>query len=241
MKILYFDLETIIYAFTQDTSGRRKIHAEDTSIVAFGYQWEGDKKPTVIHSGQWPNKYKANPYNDKHILAEVAKVILKADVLIAHFGSGFDKPLLRTRLDLNGFRKAAQHLQKVKLIDTCIQARLIWKIRSSSLRYLAKLLNLTHKIDNPPRLWDRVIRSDPKAIQIMAKYCSGDVTTLRELYLRERAMMPNHPNFNFNKASACSTCTSENATKWGFRFVGKTRYQRYICNDCGSDYRGGKA
>lgn len=234
-NILIFDLETIAVPFS---TGER-LRCEDTAVVCFGFKWLGDKKAQCVHSGQFPKDYAKDPFNDKKVLAAAAKEILKADFIVAHYGSGFDKPMLRTRFILNGFDEAAIHLGRMKVIDTCIMARGILRIRSSSLKYLLKLFNLGGKMPMEGADWTGVMRSNKASIAKMAKYCIQDVEGLAKLYLKIRGFYPGHPNLNFTKKPACPTCTSTwlvyPVRRW---LEGKSEYQRVKCRKCGGEHRG---
>lgn len=235
-KVLYFDIETIKTMF----SGKRKLEAEDCAVVMFQYAWGDKGKVKIIHAGQDPKRFKKDVFDDSYVLKEAAKVILEADFIVAHYGSGFDKRMLRTRFILKNLDKAAMHIQRIKLIDTCYMARKLLAVRSSSLRYLAKLLGITQKLDCGQDVWEGVRSGKITALRKMISYGKGDIDTLRELYLRLRHYDHNHPNFNFTNKPACGTCGSE----WiviGKRplLVGKKKYKKLHCRKCGADTRGG--
>lgn len=237
-KILFFDIETIKTMF----SGRfGKLESENCAVLTFQYAWGEKGKVEIVHAGQFPSAFKKNVFDDRRVLAEAAKIILEADVIVAHFGSGFDKPLLRTRLILNGFHEAAAHLQRVKLIDTCTIARQLYRVRSSSLRYLAELLGLTQKKECGFEVWEAVRSGDLRALSKLVQYAKGDIVTLRELYLHERGLMHNHPKFNFDNKDACPTCNSiwvvKKAKPW---LHGKFAYENCHCRKCGANFRGKK-
>ena len=238
-KILFFDLETIVYPFT---SGER-LRSEDTSIVCFGYAWEGEKAK-CIHSGQFSTDYKKDPFNDKKILAKAAEIILKADIVVAHYGSGFDKRILRTRFIMAGHLEAAAHLQRIKLYDTCIVARKLLAIRSSSLRYLGQLFKLGAKDPMTMNDWNQVMRSSKTAILKMAKYCIKDVDLLQKVYHKLKGLDNNHPNTVFEREknkTHCPTCTStwviQKANPWLHQ---KGMYENLRCRKCGCNFRGKK-
>lgn len=239
-NILFFDLETIAQPFT---TGER-IRSEDVAVVCFGYQWLEDKNPSCIHSGQFSKDYAKDPFNDEKLLKKAAEIILEADIVVAHYGSGFDKRVLRTRFILAGLDEAATHLQRIKLYDTCIVARKLLAIRSSSLRYLGEIFGLGSKDPMSMHDWTNVMRSDKKAIEKMAKYCAKDVSLLKKVYLKLRGFDNNHPNTVFEKEKGkqhCPTCSStwlvQKAKAW---LHGKTAYQNMHCRKCGCNFKGGK-
>lgn len=236
-KILFIDLESIARPFT---TSRDKIRAEDTAVAVFQYAWGESGKAKAISLGDFPSDYKKDPFNDKKVLKAAAEIILEADIIVGHYASHFDKRVLRTRFMLNGLHDAAQHIHKMPLIDTCLQARELFAINSCSLRYLAKLLKLTPKPESHNSFWVGVMRSDPKAIKDMTKYGLGDIVTLQDVYKYIKRFMKKHPMMNHENKEACPICCSKNVSKWGFRYEGKTKYQRLKCKDCCADWRGPK-
>lgn len=235
-KVLFFDLETIAKPFT---TGDR-LRSEDTAVVTFGYAFN-DEKVKALDLSDNPKDFAKDPFNDKKLLEAAAKIILDSDFIVAHYGSGFDKPMLRTRFILAGLDEAAVHLGRMKVIDTCIMARNILRVRSSSLRYLLELFGLGSKGSPGNECWVGVMRSDKKAMQAMTKYCINDVAKLRKLYYKLRTFAPNHPNLNFEKKDACPVCLSTwLVIKTKPILQGKTAFKRVKCRKCGSESRGGK-
>jgi uncharacterized protein YprB with RNaseH-like and TPR domain len=237
-KILFFDLETVALPFT---TGER-IRSEDCAVVCFGYAWGEEGKAQCVHSGQFPKDFAKDPFNDKKILAKAAEQILQADIVVAHYGSGFDKPLLRTRFILNGFDEAATHLQRIKCYDTCIVARKLLRLRSSSLRHIAKMFGLGEKDPMTAHDWLGVMRSKKASIIKMAKYCAKDVELLRKVYLKLRGYDNKHPSIMAkSKELSCPTC----ASLWIVTLIkpwmeGKNLFSNHRCRKCGSSFKGGK-
>lgn len=242
-NILVFDIETINRPYTTGNvvNGRQKLEIDSAAIVSFSYAWGENGKVHNLHSGMWPKQFKKDPFNDKPIMKEIAKIVQQADFMVAHYGSGFDKPVLKTRFILNGLKEAAVHMNKLKLIDTCLIARSTFRVKSNSLRYLCKILGLPNKLDSGNDLWVGVLRSDMKAMKAMAKYNNGDVVSLQALYKEIKKYAPNHPALNFDDKEACPTCTSTWVVTakrpW---IVGARQFVRHHCRKCGSDFKGPK-
>lgn len=240
-KILFFDLETIKTMFSGVSYKGPRIEAEHCAIVTFQYAWGDKGKVEIISADQFPKSFKKDVFDDKNVLKAAADIILEADVIIAHFGSGFDKPMLRTRFSLNGLDEAAAHLQRIKLIDTCTIARQLFRLKSYSLRYLAEIFNLTRKKECGFEVWEAVRSGSLKAMKELVKYAKGDIVTLRELYQFERGKMHNHPRFNFEIKDSCPTCGStwivKKAKPW---LHGKLSYENCRCRRCGANFRGNK-
>jgi len=243
-KILIFDLETIAQPFTTgaDHTGRTKIRAEHCAVVCMGYKWGLEGKTHCLSSNDNPKEFAKDPFNDKKLLKEAAELIMEADFIVAHYGSGFDKPMLQTRFFLSGLDDAGIRIGQMKVIDTCIMARKLLKVSSSSLRYISDLLGLGQKGQPGKECWTGVMRSDVKSIKQMITYCKKDVDILAKMYEWMRGKYPNHPNLNHDKKDSCPTCLSN---WWRVclkkpMLKGKALFQRRQCRKCGHEFQGHK-
>jgi hypothetical protein len=84
----------------------------------------------------------------------------------------------------------------------------------------------------------------PEAFSKMKTYNIGDIPTLRELYLKIRAWIPNHPNvalyFGDNSKMRCSVCGGEHLTLLeGKAYTNLSVFDAYRCDDCGTVKRSG--
>lgn len=208
-KVLLFDIETspsISYTF-----GRFKYNIAYNQV---------EQEPIML---SWAAKwlYSTEVMSDKITSAEALKVddsrIVKslwnlmdeADIVVAHFGDGFDLPMLNTRAILNGFPP----YNTVRSIDTKKIAFNSFKFPSNKLDALAKYFEIPGKIDTEFQLWIDCLKGIESALEEMRVYNVQDVEVLEAVYLKLRPYIKSHPNIavytNSDKPS-CSACGSNN-------------------------------
>lgn len=214
-KILSFDIES---------AGVNALKADLGFVIVFGYKWLHEKKAKSITIAQTALKR----FDDRELLKEASKLLIEADLTVAHFGSVFDRRFIQGRLLIN-------HLPPIpptKMRDTCMIARSVANYSSNRLKHLAKILDLSHqKLENNwPTAWFKVMQGDMAALKGLAHYCEGDVLALEELY---KCLLPfdnPHPRI-VDDRSKCSNCGGDVAYR-GFSMVGVNRYRRWVCSVC---------
>jgi uncharacterized protein YprB with RNaseH-like and TPR domain len=218
-RILFFDLET---------DGVNALKADLGFVVCFGYKWAGERTTYCLTIDQ--ESLARN--DDSKLLIEASAIFEQADIVVAHFGSVFDRRFLRGRL-------LVHHLPPIpttKMRDTCMIARSVANFSSNRLGHLAEILGLKQKKYQKkggsewPGWWYRVMRGDMEALAAMAEYCKQDVRTLEAVY---NALLPfdnAHPRLSFDRAK-CSICGGDVEYK-GYSYVGEFRYRRFRCLKC---------
>lgn len=142
--------------------------------------YESSKQPgrivTLRQDKLNPNWRKGDRGDDKELVKAITKVVKDHDVIVAHNGSRFDLPFLRTR----ALRWHLKPLREVKLIDPCSIAWRKYKLRSNSLGALANHLGI--KAEKTPlhmSTWmDAIVRGDKKAMNYIVKHCVADIKVL---------------------------------------------------------------
>ena len=222
-KILYFDIES---------AGVNALRSDLGFVILFGYKWNYEKEARIIVI----DRTNLRKFNDKILLQKASRVFTKADLVVAHYGSVFDRRFIQGRLLLNGLPP----IPATKMRDTCMVARSVANFSSNRLKHLAKILNLRHqKLDNNwPTAWLLAMQGNMKAIHGLVKYCKGDVLALEELYNRLLPFDNAHPRIYFD--DKCRVCGGE-VTHHGISFIGERRYRRWQCSKCGKWDRSRKA
>lgn len=237
-KIIFIDLETS--ASIAATFGRwnqniphKNILHEGGWIISAAWKWLGEDKvySSVVSTED------ALECRDIQPVAELYEAIEKSDVIVAHNLLGFDLPVFRTRLLLNGMD---MH-KTVQQIDTLKIAKKL-RFNSNKLGSLADYLGIEQKKHEMNiRDWIDCLNGDSFALQKMNKYNKQDVLVLEQVYLKLRGFSLGSGNvnrlYNDNKVR-CSACGSTNMTTTGNTvYTGVSSYEEYLCSDCGSRSR----
>lgn len=216
-RILFFDIES---------AGVNALKSDLGFVILFGYKWANEKEAKIIQI----DRRSLRAFDDSKLLTKASRLLEKADITVAHFGSVFDRRFIQGRLLINKLPP----IPPTKMRDTCMIARSVANFSSNRLKHLAKILSFRHqKLENNwPEAWFKVMQGDMKHLRAMAKYCKGDVLALEELY---HALIPfdnPHPRL-FMDRSKCGKCGGEVEYR-GFAYVGSNRYRRYVCKSgCG--------
>jgi len=214
-RILCFDIES---------AGVNALNADLGFVIIFGYKWIGEKKAHSIVI----DKESLAKFDDKKLLKEASKLLIEADLTVAHFGSVFDRRFIQGRLLINNLPP----IPATRMRDTCMISRSVAKFSSNRLKHLANILQLKNrKLDNKwPTAWFKVMQGDLKALKGLAHYCEGDVLALEELYLRLANFDNAHPRIHFGEV--CGRCGSPHIQYRGISLVNNKRYRRYVCTYC---------
>jgi hypothetical protein len=213
--IMYLDLESI---------GVNALKADLGRVVVFGYKFEGDKKARSLTLTQRELKR----FDDKRLLVEASKLIAKADILVGHFASVFDRRFFQGRLLIHGLPP----IPPTRLRDTYMISRSVANYSSNRLKHLCKILGFENqKLENGwPMAWFEVMQGNMKSLRAMAKYCEGDVEALQELYRRLLPFDNAHPRI-YEDRTKCGSCGGEVQYR-GTIIVRDARFRRYVCKSC---------
>ncbi len=215
-KILFYDIES---------GGVNALRSDLGFVLMFGYKWAHEKQAKILTIKKEDLKH----FNDGPVLKALSKKIEVADLVVAHYGSVFDRRFIQGRLLIHKLPP----IPPTKMRDTCMIARSVANFSSNRLKHLAKILNLRHqKLENSwPSAWFKVMQGDMNALRGMADYCKGDVLALEELYYALRPFDNPHPRM-IEDRSKCGVCGAEIEYR-GYAYKGMFKYRRYFCKSCG--------
>jgi len=236
-KILLFDIETspsISYTF-----GRFKYNIaynqveQEPIMLSWAAKWLNN---TEVMSDVITSKEVVH-VDDSRIVKSLWKLMDEADIVIAHFGDGFDIPMLNTRAILNGLPP----YNTVRSIDTKRIASTTFKFPSNKLDALAKYFGIPGKIDTEFQLWIDCIKGDEQALKDMETYNIQDIEVLEAIYLKLRPYIKSHPNLAIymdTDEQRCSSCGSTHVTDTGkYQYTNTGKFKVYRC-ECGALSRG---
>jgi uncharacterized protein YprB with RNaseH-like and TPR domain len=216
-KILFFDIES---------GGVNALKSDLGFVLMFGYKWAHEKKAKVLTI----RKKELRHFNDGPLLTRLSELMTEADLIVAHYGSIFDRRFIQGRLMIHGLPA----IPATKMRDTCMIARSAANYSSNRLKYLAKILNLKNqKLENNwPTAWFQVMQGNMKALKGMADYCKGDVLALEELYYKLLPFDRAHPRMY--PVGECRVCGSTNTQHRGWHVTKEHKYARFQCQECGT-------
>jgi hypothetical protein len=241
-KILLLDIETApneVYTwglYDQNVGVNQVIKAG--YVLCWAAKWLGQKEVMSDAIINYPKYYRENPKCDKKIARSMWKLLDEADIVITHNGDAFDIKWLNTLFITHRLPPPSTF----KSIDTKKAAKANFRFISNSLKYIGRHLGIGDKLHHDGfDLWVRCMKGDKKSWQHMIKYCKQDVVLLEKEYLELRPYIKNHPNLALYKESkdkVCPNCASTEVKKKGFAYTSLSIFQRFVCQECGKNFRG---
>lgn len=241
-RIILFDLETLpnlaealkVWPQLSDYPGKT-LRATITTMICAGWKVYGKKEVHCINAWDY-KEWGKDVNNDYHVAKAIYEVLKDADAVVTHNGKRFDWKFLQTRLAAHGF----DLLHNITHIDTKeTSSRHLFSF-NNRLGYLGEWLTGDKKLKHEGwDLWVKVHGKDPKAMDLMERYCKQDVKLLEKVFKRMVPLFNNMPNHNLfgNRNGVCPNCGSSALLSNGWRVTKTTKYKRLKCSDCGSGCR----
>lgn len=236
MNVLILDIETTpnlahVWGMWQQNVGINQIMAP-TEVLCWAAKWESSDD--IIFYGL--NK------NTKEEMAHAMWYLLdSADVVVHYNGTKFDIPHLNREFLELGMKPPSTYKQ-VDLLNTI---RSQFNFPSNKLDYVAQALGLGKKTTHSGHeLWVKCLNGDSVAWDTMQEYNENDVLLTEELYHTIKPWIKSLPNMVMYEeeeeaiAISCPSCGGVNVKKKGFEYTSVSKFQRYVCSDCGKNSRG---
>lgn len=186
--------------------------------------------------------YKKDFRDDKGVVKALHKVLSDADIVIGHNSDSFDIKKINYKFVKYGLEPI--HIPFT--VDTLRAAKKYMRSTSNSLYYLAKELGVPMKIDLPKGVMHAADAGCEKSLEKLKKYNKGDIRSGASLYFKLQPYIKNHPNMNAlldntSDKLLCTNCGSKHIKKNGKVTTKTGKFQAYICNNCGSVFKGKKS
>lgn len=241
-KIMFLDIETLM--IPEETLSRipsygaypgRGFNGTVSSILCFGYKFQGDKTVKCVNAWNYP-EFKKNPNNDEGVCKEIARLMKDVDVIVTQNGKKFDVPVINTRLAKYGL---APITKSIKHIDTKNVFKANYAAYDNKLDTIAKTFGCETKLENGGwQLWMDMYKNKESSKRLMEKYCKQDVNVLEQVFNKLMPVIKGLPNQNRNiDDESCPKCGSEDLIKDGSKRLSNGIYQLYRCKSCGSKSR----
>lgn len=209
----------------------------DGYVLCGAWKWLGERETHCVANTDFDW---LNPTDDEKTVRELWKVFDEADIIIAHYGSKFDIPLMNARFVYYGLPPPSPY----KVIDTKEIAGKIFKFPSNKLEGLCRFFGLGSKMKTDFQLWKDCMSGKQSAWKKMVSYCKRDVVKLEKVYLKLRPYMHQHPNValigELTDKPHCPKCGSTHI-QWRGKKVYRTStqiYSAFQCMKCGGWARG---
>ena len=234
MKILLLDIETAPNQAYVWGLWKQNINIDwilnSGYVLCWSAKWLGKKK--VMFSS-------IHKHGEVEMLEQIHQLLDEADAVVHYNGEKFDMPTLHREFVLNEMKPPAPY----KNIDLLKVVRSEFKFPSNKLDYVANELGIGTKVRHSgPEMWIGCMNGDVKCWREMEKYNKQDVILLEDLYSKLLPWIRVHPNFNlytdFLTEPHCPNCGGTDLVRRGFAYTSVSKYQRFVCNDCGKWSRG---
>jgi len=235
-KMLFFDIETVpLTAYVWglwDNNVSLNMIESDWHVLSWSAKWYGSEE--VMYQDQRNAK---NFEDDKTILKGIWKLLDEADIVIGQNSKKFDVKKLNARFIQHGMKPPSSFRQ----IDTLVIAKRHFGFTSNKLEYMTDKLCTKYKKSGHAKfpgfkLWSECMKGNIEAYNEMEDYNKLDVLSLEELY---EILIPWDDTINFSmyfNEDVCS-CGSTDFKKSGFYYTNSSKFQKYKCTSCGSEYR----
>lgn len=239
-KIVVFDIET---APTKAYIWRRwkeNIHLDQ--VVTEGYllcavaKFLNEKVPRKVSLLSFPDLWKKNPEDDSEVVKWCWNILNEADIVVAHYGKGFDIPVLNARFIALGLPPPKPY----KIVDTKEIASKKFKFPYNSLDGISNYLGIGRKLDTDFSLWVNCLSGVKSAWKYMVDYCVLDVLLLEKVYKKLLPWIDTHPNvglYGDMTKCVCPKCGSPHYQRRGFAKTNTQIYRQFKCNGCGGWFR----
>jgi DNA-directed RNA polymerase subunit RPC12/RpoP len=233
-KILLLDIEMApnvahVWGIWDQNIGLNQLR-ESSYVMCYAAKWLGDKKM------MFDSVKKSTP---KKMLEGIHKLLDESDAVIHYNGKRFDIPSLNKEFLLHKMFPPSPF----KEIDLLTVAKGRFRFVSNKLDYVAQSLGLGKKTEHSGHeLWVQCMAGVPKAWKLMEEYNKNDVILLEAVYERFKPWIKNHINLSMlsEDGLVCPNCGGKHYQKKGWRVTTAAKYQRYICQSCGTSFRDNK-
>lgn len=240
-KVCFLDLEvsaSIVAAFSMFKHFSTPDHIiEFPYILTYACNWLHEDTDQIECYGLDDfDCFDSDHKDDYELVMRLWKWFDEANIVVIQ-NESFDTGWFNQRCAYHGIPSPSPY----RVICTLKGMKKAMSLPSNSLDYSTKYFNLPHnKLHHEGiSLWIDCMNGDREAFGKMKEYNIGDIPTLRELYLKIRAYIPNHPNvalyFGNNTGKRCPVCGSHDLEQLDVSaFTNLSEFSAYRCNDCGT-------
>lgn len=136
-----------------------------------------------------PKQRTIRPY-DKRILENLVPVLKECDLIVTHYGTWFDIPMIRTRSKMQNI-KFITHSDKIRFADTWRYSKNGFKIDRNTLDLFSKTLNVPQRKTKVEYFWWQMcMLGNKQALEYVLHHNKLDVTVTRKAWLKSEMDFP---------------------------------------------------
>ncbi len=238
-KVLILDIESsplksYTWSLFNNFVALNQVNAE-WFLLSYSAKWLGEDE--IFYDDM---RGKVDSEDDTHLLAQLWQLLNDADIVVGQNSKRFDTKKINARFIMNGYKPPSSYKQ----IDTLEIAKRHFAFTSNKLEWLSDKLNqnykkLSHSNFAGFELWKGMLEDNIDAWEECEDYNKHDVLATEELYLTLAPWDSKHPNFNLyhHESEHICRCGSKNVVRHGYAYTGKSKFQRWRCEDCGAESR----
>lgn len=236
-NVLFMDIETLPMLVPVYRLGKQRVDYSQIlkreQVMCISWAWNNNKIQHLTIDLAKYDLMKKDDDADYQMLKTFSEEYMRADLVVAHNGVGFDIPKLKSRI----VKYKLPPLAPILVDDTRFKTKDIG-FTSHKQDDLGDFLGIGTKADHGKGMeyWIEVMYGNQKILDRMVKYCDRDVQMLRKIYLRLKPYIKTAlPLSTFTgNPGICNSCGGYKLQKRGFRTTTANQYQRYQCQDCGT-------
>lgn len=249
-KVLFLGLEvapSITLAFSYFKHFSKADHIlQSPYILTAAWNWLHDTERKVYKTAlpHYVGTWEQDATDDSQLTADLWDLLDQADIIVAH-NAPFDVGWMNQQFAKHDMPEPSPY----RVVCTCKGLKKHFSLPSNSLDHSTLYFELERKRSHTGiDLWERCMEGDVAAFEEMLEYNVGDIPTLRQLYLKTRRFITNHPNvalyFGHNDSTMrCNICGSSELEQLTGKFAttSLSAFASYRCGNCGHVSRSGQA
>jgi len=197
--------------------------ASSTEMLCWSAKWTDHTKihfRSTFHDGK------------EKMLGDLWKLVDEADAVIHFNGRRFDVPHINREFLEAGMDPPSPYKQ----IDLFQAVKRRFRFPSNKLAYVCDTLGIGSKLKHEGfDLWLGCMANEKGAWRLMRQYNVNDVALTEMLYQKLLPWIPNIPSHaaHSGDSDTCPACGGKLLEKRGFAHTAQSRFQRFVCRDCG--------
>lgn len=227
MRLLTIDIETrpnlaYVWGLWDQNVGLNQI-ASSTEMICWSAKWTDHTKihfRSTFHDGK------------EKMLRDLWKLVDEADAVIHFNGRRFDVPHINREFLEAGMDPPSPYKQ----IDLLQAVKRRFRFPSNKLAYVSDKLGIGSKLKHEGfDLWIGCMANEKGAWRLMRQYNVNDVALTEMLYWKLLPWIPNIPSHaaHSGDGETCPACGGGRLKLRGFAYTSQSRFQRFVCKDCG--------